>query len=117
MWPAALAGCGLDFVFLDTEHVPLDRAQLRWMCQTYARMDLLPLVRSPAPGARPNVHGERAGDWWAWEAAAVRDCPTDELLSTIGAGYPTGCGGVPRSATGGVGAATGTRRSVSHWMT
>ncbi len=49
MWPAALAGCGLDFVFLDTEHVPLDRAQLSWMCQTYARMDLLPLVRIPAP--------------------------------------------------------------------
>jgi 4-hydroxy-2-oxoheptanedioate aldolase len=48
-WPRALAGAGLDFVFLDTEHVALDRAQLSWMCQTYARMGLPPIVRIPSP--------------------------------------------------------------------
>ena len=37
-WPEAVRGCGLDFVFIDTEHIALDRAQLSWMCQTYAAL-------------------------------------------------------------------------------
>ena len=48
-WPDAVHGCGLDFVFIDTEHIALDRAQLSWMCQTYAALGLPPLVRIPAP--------------------------------------------------------------------
>jgi len=49
MWPAAMDGVGLDFVFIDTEHIALDRAMVSWMCQTYARMGLPPLVRVPSP--------------------------------------------------------------------
>jgi 4-hydroxy-2-oxoheptanedioate aldolase len=49
MWPRALEGSGLDFVFIDTEHIALDRAQVSWMCQTYARMGLPPIVRIPLP--------------------------------------------------------------------
>ena len=49
MWPAALEGAGLDFVFIDTEHIALDRTMVGWMCQTYARMGLPPLVRIPSP--------------------------------------------------------------------
>ncbi|MDA1067854.1 MAG: hypothetical protein O3C43_15285 [Verrucomicrobia bacterium] len=37
-WPEVVRGCGLDFVFIDTEHIALDRAQLSWMCQTYAAL-------------------------------------------------------------------------------
>ena len=48
-WPDAVRGCGLDFVFIDTEHIALDRAELSWMCQTYAALGLPPLVRIPAP--------------------------------------------------------------------
>jgi 2-keto-3-deoxy-L-rhamnonate aldolase RhmA len=48
-WPEAVRGCGLDFVFIDTEHIALDRAQLSWMCQTYAALGLAPIVRIPAP--------------------------------------------------------------------
>ena len=48
-WPEAVCGCGLDFVFIDTEHIALDRADLSWMCQTYAALGLPPLVRIPAP--------------------------------------------------------------------
>lgn len=48
-WPRALEGSGLDFVFLDTEHIPLDRGPLGWMCQAYGRMGLPPLVRVPSP--------------------------------------------------------------------
>ncbi|MHC4745681.1 MAG: HpcH/HpaI aldolase family protein [Planctomycetota bacterium] len=48
-WPDAVRGCGLDFVFIDTEHIALDRAELSWMCQTYSALGLPPLVRIPAP--------------------------------------------------------------------
>jgi 2-keto-3-deoxy-L-rhamnonate aldolase RhmA len=48
-WPEVVAGCGLDFVFIDTEHIALDRAQLSWMCQTYRALGLPPVVRIPSP--------------------------------------------------------------------
>jgi 2-keto-3-deoxy-L-rhamnonate aldolase RhmA len=48
-WPEVVCGCGLDFVFIDTEHIALDRAELSWMCRTYAALGLPPLVRIPSP--------------------------------------------------------------------
>lgn len=48
-WPKIVTTLGLDFVFIDTEHIPIDRAQLSWMCQTYKALDLAPLVRIPSP--------------------------------------------------------------------
>lgn len=48
-WPASVAQIGLDFVFIDTEHVPLDRQTLSWMCQTYSGLGLPPIVRIPSP--------------------------------------------------------------------
>lgn len=48
-WPDTVRSCGLDFVFIDTEHIALDREPLSWMCQTYAAMGLPPLVRIPSP--------------------------------------------------------------------
>jgi 4-hydroxy-2-oxoheptanedioate aldolase len=48
-WPAQVAQIGLDFVFIDTEHVALDRIPLAWMCQTYTALGLPALVRIPSP--------------------------------------------------------------------
>ena len=48
-WPAQVAQIGLDFVFIDTEHIAIDRKELSWMCQTYAAIGLPPIVRIPAP--------------------------------------------------------------------
>jgi 4-hydroxy-2-oxoheptanedioate aldolase len=48
-WPEVVKTCGLDFVFIDTEHIALDRAELSWMCQTYAATGLPPMVRIPSP--------------------------------------------------------------------
>jgi 2-keto-3-deoxy-L-rhamnonate aldolase RhmA len=48
-WPRMIAKTGLDFVFIDTEHIVLDRAQLSWMCQTYAGLGLAPIVRISSP--------------------------------------------------------------------
>lgn len=48
-WPATLAKVGLDFVFIDTEHIAIDRAQLSWMCQTFNALSLATIVRTPSP--------------------------------------------------------------------
>ncbi len=48
-WLRAAATLGLDFVFIDTEHIALDRGQLAWMCQAYDAINVAPLVRIPAP--------------------------------------------------------------------
>jgi 4-hydroxy-2-oxoheptanedioate aldolase len=49
MWPKALATAGLDFVFIDTEHIALDRVQVSWMCRAYRALGVMPLVRIPSP--------------------------------------------------------------------
>lgn len=48
-WPLAVAGCGVDFVFIDTEHIPLDRGDLSKLCQTYTALGITPIVRIPKP--------------------------------------------------------------------
>lgn len=48
-WPEAVKRTGVDFVFIDTEHIPIDRETLSWMCRTYAAMGLAPVVRIPSP--------------------------------------------------------------------
>lgn len=49
LWPGAVKATGIDFVFLDTEHVPLGRETLAHMCQIYKAIGLPPLVRIPSP--------------------------------------------------------------------
>jgi 4-hydroxy-2-oxoheptanedioate aldolase len=44
-WVPVVAALGLDFVFIDTEHIPIDREKLAWMCQTYRAVGLPPIVR------------------------------------------------------------------------
>ena len=48
-WPDAVRNSGLDFVFIDTEHIPIGREILSWMCRTYAAIGLPPIVRIPSP--------------------------------------------------------------------
>ncbi|HIG30070.1 MAG TPA: aldolase [Verrucomicrobiales bacterium] len=47
--PKWIAGCKMDFVFIDTEHIALDRTQVSWMCRTYGLMGIPPLVRIISP--------------------------------------------------------------------
>ena len=46
-WPELAKKTGIDFVFVDTEHVPLDRQTLSYLCQTYQALGLPPVVRLP----------------------------------------------------------------------
>ena len=47
--PPLLKGIGLDFVFIDTEHIPIGELNLAWMCQTYRALNLAPIVRILKP--------------------------------------------------------------------
>ncbi|MBC8470396.1 MAG: aldolase [Planctomycetes bacterium] len=49
LWPLAVKRTGVDFVFIDTEHIPIDRSTLAQMCQVYKGYGLPPLVRIPTP--------------------------------------------------------------------
>jgi 2-keto-3-deoxy-L-rhamnonate aldolase RhmA len=48
-WPDVVNKVGLDFVFLDTEHIPLGRETLATMCQQYKALGLPAIVRTPSP--------------------------------------------------------------------
>ncbi|MEF2246590.1 HpcH/HpaI aldolase family protein [Paenibacillus sp. IITD108] len=48
-WPAHIRQLGMDFIFIDTEHISQDRHQLSWMCQAYKALGLTPIVRIPSP--------------------------------------------------------------------
>lgn len=45
LWPKMIQRSGVDFVFIDTEHIPQNRETLAWMCQCYRALDVMPLVR------------------------------------------------------------------------
>ncbi len=49
LWPPAVQRTGVDFVFIDTEHIPFDRMTLAQMCLAYRAFGLPPLVRIPSP--------------------------------------------------------------------
>lgn len=46
-WAAQMAKTGADFVFIDSEHMPLDRSARGWMCECYKAMNIAPIVRIP----------------------------------------------------------------------
>jgi 4-hydroxy-2-oxoheptanedioate aldolase len=49
LWPPAVKKAGADFIFIDTEHKPLDRETVAQMCLAYSSLGLPPLVRIPSP--------------------------------------------------------------------
>jgi len=64
LWPSAVKSTGVDFVFIDTEHIPLDRTTLSQMCVAYKALGLPPLVRIPSPDpheARKVLDGGASG--------------------------------------------------------
>lgn len=53
LWPQATADAGIDFVFLDLEHIPLSRERLTWMCSLFEARGVVPIVRIYEPN--PNL--------------------------------------------------------------
>jgi 2-keto-3-deoxy-L-rhamnonate aldolase RhmA len=48
-WPSSLQKAGLDFAFIDTEHISMNRADLARLCQVIKSYDISPIVRIPSP--------------------------------------------------------------------
>ena len=48
-WLDHVPQLGLDYVFIDQEHIALDRQTASWMCRAYAGRGLAPLIRIPKP--------------------------------------------------------------------
>jgi 2-keto-3-deoxy-L-rhamnonate aldolase RhmA len=48
-WPKVMASAGVDFVFIDSEHTPVDRETLAWMCRACDAEGVPPVVRIPNP--------------------------------------------------------------------
>lgn len=48
LWPPLVKQTDIDFAFIDTEHTPIDRQTLSWICQTYQALGLPPVVRIPS---------------------------------------------------------------------
>ncbi|EON78480.1 2,4-dihydroxyhept-2-ene-1,7-dioic acid aldolase [Lunatimonas lonarensis] len=51
LWPRIWEAVGLDFVFLDTEHIALDRTQVAHLCRQLRASGVVPIVRVAAPSA------------------------------------------------------------------
>ncbi|MGC4036291.1 MAG: aldolase/citrate lyase family protein [Chitinophagaceae bacterium] len=48
-WPVQLKNAGLDFVFIDTEHISMNRADMARLCQLFKAYGVTPVVRIPSP--------------------------------------------------------------------
>jgi 2-keto-3-deoxy-L-rhamnonate aldolase RhmA len=49
LWFGAISGAALDFVFLDTEHIPANRNELSHTCRHLNAMGIAPIVRISSP--------------------------------------------------------------------
>jgi 4-hydroxy-2-oxoheptanedioate aldolase len=66
-WPPRIQQLGLDFIFIDTEHVANNPTTLSWMCRTYSAMGLAPVVRITRPDP--------------YEASAVLDAGAEGVIA------------------------------------
>ena len=48
-WPLSLQKAGLDFAFIDNEHISMNRADLAKLCQVIKSYGISPIVRIPSP--------------------------------------------------------------------
>ncbi len=46
-WADYIKKTGVDFIFIDSEHMPMDPSARSWMCHCYKAMNIAPLVRIP----------------------------------------------------------------------
>ena len=51
MWPGVFQQAGASFAFIDSEHTPLNRETLAWMCHAFVAAGVPPVVRIPSAEA------------------------------------------------------------------
>jgi 4-hydroxy-2-oxoheptanedioate aldolase len=60
-WPRFFANRGLDYIWLENEHTPLNRETFAWAAATYDSLNIAPLLRIPEPTAALAAQGVDAG--------------------------------------------------------
>jgi len=81
-WPIVLKKAGLDFVFIDTEHIAMNRADLARLCQLFQAYDVTPIVRIPSPDPYLACQAIDAG---AKGVVAPYMESTNQILDLVGA--------------------------------
>lgn len=81
-WPHFFAQCGLDFVFMDTEHTPINHETAAWAAQTYAAHGVVPLLRIPEISASRAARGL---DWGAHGIIVPYVETVEEVQAVVGA--------------------------------
>ena len=60
-WAAEIEKTGVDFVFIDSEHMPMDPQARAWMCQCFRAKNIAPIVRIPCCSAHEAFAAIEAG--------------------------------------------------------
>ncbi|MEJ0101443.1 MAG: aldolase/citrate lyase family protein [Bacteroidota bacterium] len=81
-WPVILKNAGLDFVFIDTEHISMNRADMARLCQLFQAYGITPVVRIPGPDPYLACQAIDAG---AKGVVAPYLESTDQVLDLVGA--------------------------------
>lgn len=82
VWPGVVSRAGLDFVFIDTEHIPLNRETVAHMCQQFKALGIPALVRTPSPSP---YEATIALDGGAFGVLAPYVETEEQVLNLIGA--------------------------------
>ncbi len=76
------ANLDVDFIFICTEHIPVDRTEVAVMCQYYGGRGISPMVRIPYPSGRWASMAIEGG------ALLVTALCCEPACATVGRGRP-----------------------------
>lgn len=82
IWARVIKQSKLDFVFLDSEHMPLGRETLSNMCMIYSALGISPMIRIPSPDP---IHASIALDGGALVILAPYVETVEQVRSLVGA--------------------------------
>ena len=81
-WAATIAGLGLDYVIVDSEHAPRGRSEIADLIAGLGGVDVVPIVRVPIPGSHYITMALDAGA----QGILAPYCETpDEVREVVGA--------------------------------
>ena len=81
-WAATIAGLGLDYVIIDSEHAPRDRGEIADLLAGLRGVDVVPIVRIPIPDSHYVTMALDAGA----QGVLAPYCETpDEVREVVGA--------------------------------
>lgn len=83
LWTQIAKEIGLDFVFIDNEHRPFSRNDVANLCQIYAALEIVPLVRIPTPDASLACMTLDSGAWGIVAPYIESVAEVEELVGAV----------------------------------